>query len=83
MTTRAEPPISMLQQTVNSLQSDADRLRTAHVRVRDGSWKEPLAEAEDVLLQAAEKVERFRLTLLRFARQCGQPVRCTRERELD
>jgi hypothetical protein len=76
-------PVSMLEQTVDALQNDADRLRSAHVRVRNGSWKEPLAEPEDVLLQAAEKVERFRLTLLRFARQCGQPVRRTRELDLD
>jgi hypothetical protein len=38
-----------------------------------------LAEPEDVLLRAAEKIERFRLTMLRFARLSGTPVRRTRE----
>jgi hypothetical protein len=71
----------MLEQTVDALRDDADRLRSAHVLVRRGEWKEPLAEPEAVLLQAAEKVERFRLSILRFARQSGNPVRrTTRER---
>jgi hypothetical protein len=77
-----EPPVSMLEQTANSLQFDAERLRMAHVRVRSGDWKEPLAEPEHVLLMAAEKIERFRLNLLRFARQSGTPVRYMQEREL-
>jgi hypothetical protein len=77
---KSPEPVSILEQTVDALQDDADRLRSAHVLVRSGEWKEPLAESEAVLLQAAEKVERFRLSLLRFARQSGNPVRRTRER---
>jgi hypothetical protein len=57
----------MLEQTVDSLQLSAERLRLAHVRGRDHGW-EP-AESEEVLQLAAEKVERCRLSLLRFARQ--------------
>jgi hypothetical protein len=69
--------VSILEQTVSSLQIDADRLRMAHVRVRSGEWKEPLLEPENVLLLAAEKVERFRLGLIRFARQSGVAIRHT------
>jgi hypothetical protein len=76
---RNDPPVSMLAQTASSLQSDADRLRMAHVWLRRGNWTEPIAEPEDVLLLAAEKVERFRLSLLKFARQSGTPVRYTEE----
>lgn len=62
-------PVSILEQSVDSLEFIVERLRLAYPRLRDGSWKEPLAEPEEVLLIAAEKVERLRLNLLRFSRQ--------------
>jgi hypothetical protein len=77
MMSKSVERVSMLEQAVNSLQDNAERLRMAHVRVRSGDWKEPLAEPEAVLLLAAEKVERFRVSLLKFARESGTPVRYT------
>ena len=60
----------MLEQSIDSLEFIVERLRLAYPRVRDGSWAEPLAEPEEVLLTVAEKVERLRLNLLRVVRQC-------------
>lgn len=62
-------PISMLEQTSDALLTTASRLRCAYPNLRNGEWSEPIAESEATLQAAAEKIERFRLTLLRFARQ--------------
>jgi hypothetical protein len=62
-------PISILMQTIDTLAQDAERLRMAHVWDREYNWSNPIAEDEATLYEAAEKVERFRLGLLRFTRQ--------------
>jgi hypothetical protein len=59
---QAEKPFSVVQQIIDSLVSDAERLRLAHAR----GW--PIVESDATLQLAAEKVERFRVGLLRFAR---------------
>jgi hypothetical protein len=41
----------------------------AHVWARENAWPDPIAEDENTLREAAEKVERCRLNLLRFTRQ--------------
>jgi hypothetical protein len=65
----ATAPVSMLMQTCDSLAFDAERLRMAYVWDREYNWPNPIAEDEQTLREAAEKVERFRLGLLRFTRQ--------------
>jgi hypothetical protein len=62
-------PVSMIEQTSDSLLLNAQRLRCAYPSIRQGEWSEPVVESEATLLAVAEKVERFRLSLLRFARQ--------------
>jgi hypothetical protein len=62
-------PVSMLMQTCDTLAQDAERLRMAHIWDREYHWPNPIAEDEPTLREAAEKVERFRLGLLRFTRQ--------------
>jgi hypothetical protein len=59
--------VSVLQQTCDALRHDAERLRMAHVWGQEYNWRP--AEDEATLSAAAEKVERFRLNLLRFARE--------------
>ncbi len=65
----APAPVSELMQTCDALAADAERLRKAHVLAREYNWPAPIVEDEDTLREAAEKVERFRLGLLRFTRQ--------------
>ena len=60
------PPISMLEQASDTLLTCASRLRCAHANVRSGEWSEPVAESEEMLRAAADKVERLRLSLLRI-----------------
>jgi hypothetical protein len=62
-TKQDEQPFSVVQQTIDSLLVDAERLRLAHER----GW--PIVETDATLQLAAEKVERFRVGLIRFARQ--------------
>ena len=61
--------VSILMQTIDTLAHDAERLRMAHVWDREYKWPNPIAEDEATLHEAAEKVEKFRLGLLRFTRQ--------------
>jgi hypothetical protein len=53
----------------DALLTCASRLRLAHANVRSGEWFEPIMESEEALQAAANKVERFRLTLLRGTRE--------------
>ena len=71
--TEANPPISMLEQASDALLNCASRLRLAHAHLRSGEWFEPIAESEETLQAAAEKVERFRLNLLRTSRTDRRP----------
>ncbi len=59
----------MLEDASDRLLTCASRLRLAHTNLRQGEWSEPILEDERTLLEAAAKVERFRLTLLRTARK--------------
>ena len=56
-------------QTCDALAADAERLRHTPGSAREYNWPAPIVEDEDTLREAAEKVERFRLGLLRFTRQ--------------
>jgi len=58
-------PISMLEQASDALLNCASRLRLAHANLRSGEWFCPIVESEEALQAAADKVERFRLNLLR------------------
>jgi hypothetical protein len=70
MDTKPTPePVSELILVCDTLAADAERLRKAHVLAREYNWPAPIVEDEDTLREAAEKVERFRLGLLRFTRQ--------------
>ncbi len=62
-----EEPISVLMQSCATFQLEAERMRKAHLWGREYNWQP--AEDEATLLEAALRVERFRLGLLRFARQ--------------
>jgi hypothetical protein len=69
MTTKSDTtPVSILLQTCDTLAQDAERLRMAHVWARENNWPAPIVEDENTLREAAEKVERCRLGLLRFTR---------------
>jgi hypothetical protein len=61
--------ISILRQTIATLEQDAERLRMAHIWGREYHWRP--AEDEATLHEAAQKVERFRQSLMRFAHQRG------------
>lgn len=65
----ASPFVSVLMQTCDSLAQDAERLRMAHTWSIEYSWEARPAEDQETLWEAAEKVDRFRLKLLQFARK--------------
>lgn len=58
-------PVSLIDQTLDSLALAAERLRLARIR----GWQ--TTESTDTLQLAAEKVERFRLSLMRLQRETG------------
>lgn len=68
MIKESETPISIVLQTADALASNAQRLRHAHEWATEYRWRNPPAEDEETLRQAAESVERFRVRFLRFAR---------------
>jgi hypothetical protein len=63
----SEAPISVLMQACATFEHEAERLRKAHVWGRENNWQP--AEDEATLVEAALRVEKFRLGLLRFAQQ--------------
>jgi hypothetical protein len=60
-----EAPISMLQQTGDTLIRSAESLRMAHLWARENDWVP--AEPESVLREAARRMERFRVSFEKFA----------------
>jgi|HubBroStandDraft_6_1064221.scaffolds.fasta_scaffold372854_3 hypothetical protein len=63
----AESTVSVLMQTAGTFWHEAERLRMAHIWGRENNWQP--VEDEGTLQEAALRVEKFRLDLLRFARQ--------------
>jgi hypothetical protein len=61
--------VSVLAETCDALAQDAERLRMAHVWAIEYGWEAKPAEDQETLAKAAEKLDRFRLKLLQFARQ--------------
>jgi len=64
--------VSILMQTCDALAQDAERLRKAHDWSAEYGWEQKPAEDQETLSQAAEKLERFRLSLLKLARSTGK-----------